>query len=92
MKLLHLRTTDGRQYVVNKAGMIVQLERLASAGFSGEWIFSGTSSHHWHNRITERFCFDNPERFLKGYVWDVDHGTTRRWNRRVSSAYVSERE
>ena len=60
--------------------------------FSDTWRFLGGSSHHWHNRVTVSLvkAFEKPEELNGCLVWDVDHGTTRRWGSlsRIRNAHI----
>lgn len=62
-----------------------------------EWKFLGVSTHHWHNHIIHTFkdIVINPKLAVHGYLWDIDHGTTRTWGGsyygrlpRITSAWV----
>jgi hypothetical protein len=59
------------------------------------WTILGVSTHHMHNHVTIPLTPDiNPSTLHKGYVFDLDHGTTRRWGGsgdcRVKYAYIKE--
>ena len=88
-KWLHIHCRN-KWYNVNKRGEITY------CGYdtpSGQWIFLGVSTHHWHRRIIHdcAACFANPKLAVGGYVWDRDHGTVRTWaGERVTQAYVSD--
>jgi len=94
MKILYFQHA-GEWYKVNEQGFITQ-ER--NSDFSGKWIFLGVSFHHWTNHINLKFDdLKNPKDLIKGYVWDLDHGSTRRWMgrycghlSRIQSAYFKE--
>ncbi len=49
--------------------------------FSDTWLFKGVSTHHWHNRVTIPFnvIWENPQKAINGFFWDIDHGTVRCW-------------
>ena len=85
---LHIQVA-GKWYEVNERGEF--LVGSSSGGyFSPAWLFLGTCTHHWHSRIIHFFeaIWENPELAKKGIVWDLDHGTTRRWgNRRIAHVY-----
>ena len=48
---------------------------------SGNWLFLGVSTHHWHNHLVYSFkqIWNNPQLAEGGILWDKDHGTTRIW-------------
>jgi hypothetical protein len=78
----YLRFIHGnRSYKVNRQGEMICISNEYSMDFSGQWKLLGVSTHHWHRRIiyTVADIFNNPKLMEKGYVWDVDHGTTRIW-------------
>jgi hypothetical protein len=59
------------------------------------WRILGVSKHHMQNHVTVPLTPDiDPKTLIKGYVFDVDHGTTRRWGGggeiRITDAYVKE--
>ena len=92
MKFLHF-CSRGENFVVNEKGEIARYHCFTPQPFSPTWIFQGVSTHHWHNHIvfTLDELFEHPEMGVNGYVWDLDHGTTRRWggtNPRITSCYV----
>lgn len=66
-------------YYVTPDGYIIRTDGMGRG--SRNWVFLGISSHHWHRRITVPFIaiLDDPQLALRGYVWDSDHGTVRRW-------------
>lgn len=44
------------------------------------WKTLGVSKHHASNRVTVPLTPDiDAKEILGGYVWDLDHGTTRQW-------------
>lgn len=45
------------------------------------WKIIGFSTHHQQNRpvISMAEAAKDPEKIIKTYVWDVDHGTIRSW-------------
>jgi hypothetical protein len=92
MKILRFYCQRG-YFDVNEAGMIKRLD-MPEFKFSETWRFLGVSTHHWHNRVTVTLAdiFDNPKLAIKGYVWDVDHGTMRQWggggDHRITQAWV----
>lgn len=65
-----------------------------------QWVILGVSTHHWHNHATVPLTADiDPASLIGGYVWDVDHGTTRQWGGagngkipRITQAYVELRQ
>jgi hypothetical protein len=84
---------DGREtYPVTFEGLIGR-EGYTEAQMSGQWRILGMSFHHWANRyepwesIRAKVA---PGKSLMGYVWDFDHGSTRKWGRKArleSTAY-----
>ena len=46
-----------------------------------QWQFLGVSFHHWREGIDKSFkeIWDDPECAVGGLLWDIDHGTTRKW-------------
>jgi hypothetical protein len=50
-----------------------------------DWTVLGMTTHHWSNRPVRwpelRIRLDREP--VSGYLWDKDHGTTRRWGRKV---------
>ena len=77
-KILYFKHRDAL-YQVNEEGYI---KSEKSKNFSKNWIFLGVSKHHMNNHVTIPFkkCWENPDLMMNGYVWDVDHGTTRMWS------------
>ena len=84
----------GKEYKVNKNG---QLTQCNNKYWGNNWLFLGVSFHHWRNGIDITFeqAFNNPKSIIKGLVWDVDHGTLRKWGGRylgklprITSAWI----
>ena len=77
-------------FVVNELGHITQLDRFRrdQTDFTGKWTLHGASHHHWTRRPTTSpdEIQANPKLLEGGYVWDLDHGSTRRWGDRVTAA------
>ena len=80
----------GSNYVLDWHGCITQYNWRNEQSdnvytFSGQWKFTGMSFHNWANHIVapwERIrnaLVTGEKSNFQGYVWDVDHGTTRRW-------------
>ena len=69
----------GEVYRVNSNGDMKAADSTKS--YSGNWVFIGVSTHHWHRRPTISFIdiWENPKLAIGGYLWDVDHGTVRCW-------------
>ena len=69
----------GEKYKIHSNGDIERTDMVFSP--SEEWKFLGVSTHWRNNHIVHSFedIWDKPELALKGYVWDLDHGTTRMW-------------
>jgi hypothetical protein len=87
-------THRGKNYQVNEDGMI---KGPNSNEFSSSWTFLGVSFHHWRQSIDVHWldAFENPKSIIGGIVWDVDHGTTRKWGGqfhgklpRITNAFV----
>jgi hypothetical protein len=79
------RLTDGtRWYWVKEDGGITQ---FGSRDFSGQWAVRGMTFHPWSKTITPwsaiRDRMDAGET-IYGYLWDLDHGTARRWGGKVT--------
>ena len=60
-----------------------------------EWVMLGVSKHPQRGGVDVKITPDvDPKSLVKGYVWDKDHGTTRRWGGggeiRITNAYVEE--
>jgi hypothetical protein len=88
---------DGREwYPLSLHGFIGRYD-WGIRQLSGDWKIRGMTFHHWSRRPidwqTMRSRLDAGEA-LNGYLWDVDHGTTRRWGRKVKvyKVRVSESE
>jgi len=76
MRQLHF-CCRGEWYRVNTLGHITQIRNKT---FTENWIFLGVSKHHWRNGIDVYFSPDvDAKELIGGYVWDLDHGTTRTW-------------
>ena len=75
MKILMLQIR-GDIYKVDENGNITQKHN----DFSEQWKFLGVSFHHWRNGIDRYFERNaDPKKYIKGILWDLDHGTVRRW-------------
>ena len=89
--MLHFKCR-GIWYKVRDDGMMT---REGIPEFSYDWFFLGVSFHHWRKSLDVPFSSDvNAENFLRGLVWDRDHGTVRSWGGsyfgslpRVTAAY-----
>ena len=86
----------GEWYKVKENGDMLQ-ENNTYNKWDKNWRLLGVSFHHCRNNtdMGVKELFDNPEKMIKGYVWDIDHGTTRFWGGqyygklpRVESAYI----
>lgn len=99
MKILYFRCR-GELFKVNKKGEIgYAYNGKSEIDFCKDWKFLGVSYHHWRNRIdlTLKEAFENPEKLIKGIVWDRDFGTPRIWSGyymgklpRITDAYIKE--
>jgi hypothetical protein len=55
---------------------------------SGQWIFKGVSFNNLRSGIDVSFDpRTDPKDYVGGYVWDYDHGSTRRWGRKITQAW-----
>lgn len=87
--MYRITTSQGHDFLVNEAGNISR----GGTEPSGQWNMLGVSTHHWHGHPT----LDWPEikakcdrgETVRGYVWDVDHGTTRLWGGRKCDIWRS---
>lgn len=73
-------------YVVNNKGWISteQIDWIPSRS----WVFSGVSFHNMRNGIDTAFDpRTNPQDYVGGYVWDLDHGSIRRWGKKITRAW-----
>jgi hypothetical protein len=96
MKTLHFQHR-GQWFKVTEDGFIVRTD-IDESEPSGQWLFLGVSTHHWHRHVTVTLeqAFSKPKSIVGGYVWDCDHGTTRTWGGsyygkvpRITAAYVT---
>lgn len=96
MRILNI-TIRGETYMVDENGCIFGGPNKIKEP-SGNWKFLGVSTHHWHRRIIHTFedIWKNPKLAINGYLWDLDHGTTRTWMGqyhgkipRITSAYIT---
>jgi len=74
---------DGYSYYpVTYSGKITN---QGSKEFSGGWTVLGMTTHHWSTRPIpwEQLRRKLDREPLSGYLWDDDHGGTRRWGRKV---------
>lgn len=75
---------DGYEYYpVTRDGRIT---RQGSKEFSGDWKVKGMTFHHWSSQVQpwpELQRRMEQEGRLSGYLWDLDHGSTRKWGRKV---------
>jgi len=74
-----IQTSQSEFYTVNERGHIGYSHWQHSAS----WVLLGMSNHHWCTSPTIRWpelqvMLDRGES-VRGYIWDVDHGTTRQW-------------
>ena len=95
MRILHFQCR-GQWYKVTEEGHIIRTD-IPDFKPSGQWLFLGTSNHHWRMGVDVNLetAFNEPEKLVGGLVWDLDHGTTRTWGGsyngklpRVTAAYV----
>ena len=80
---LHIDVSCRGSYVINEDGYITQdTGNAKSVHFSNSWVFLGVSLHHWRKGIDVKVeeAFKDPSRLVKGIVWDIDHGTIRKWS------------
>ena len=67
----------GEHYKVNGDGDITQNK---NNDFSKQWQFLGVTFHHWRTYLDIHYHQDiAPKDLIGGLVWDIDHGTTRKW-------------
>jgi hypothetical protein len=73
----------GEYFKVDNKGNMTQGK---NDNFSGNWKFLGVSFHHWRKGIDLPFeeAVKNPSKLIGGLVWDLDHGTLRRWSGQYS--------
>lgn len=73
----------GEYFKVDDEGNMTQIRNSC---FSKQWKFLGVSFHHWRKGIDLPFkeAKENPSKLVGGLVWDLDHGTLRRWAGRYS--------
>jgi len=78
---------DGREfYPVTRNGLIGRQGSTVQQ-MSGKWRVLGMSFHHMRNSYVPWSAIKqkvHQEGKLSGYLWDLDHGSTRRWGRKVS--------
>src|SRR3990167_9564621 len=98
MKTLHIKIR-GEVYKIDCHGCFFGGPNNVTQGCKDghEWRFIGVSTHHWHNHVVHNLksILDNPKLAVGGYLWDVDHGTTRIWGGRycghlprITTAYL----
>jgi len=95
VKVLYF-TCRGEQYKVKENGDMLQVKNTYN-DWDGGWQFWGVSFHHWR-KSPDLFvddAFNNYKNIIGGLVWDIDHGTVRRWGGsycgslpRITNAYV----
>ena len=73
----------GEVYKVKENGELIQENNIFNK-WDKSWKLLGVSFHHWRRDIdlSVEEIFKNPEKMVKGIVWDVDHGTVRQWGGR----------
>lgn len=87
--MLHFKARE-EWFSVRDDGSLKQMNRKDD--FTGEWKFLGVSFHHWRQEI-DLYFHPNVEaaKFIKGYIWDLDHETVRTWGGggeiRITQAY-----
>lgn len=95
MKILYFEAR-GEWYKVKEDGSMLQ-KNNAYNEWSQDWKLLGVSHHHAKNYTDTSVSeiFENPEKMINGYVFDIDHGTVRKWGGcynghlpRVESAYI----
>ena len=77
------RLNTGTHYDITTEGYIVP----ANGRASGQWEVLGLAHHHWCNSPTWRWpelraMLDDGQE-IKGWLFDLDHGTVRCWGNRV---------
>ena len=76
-------THRGENFVVNERNEMTQEKRFNEnqSDFSGGWRLLGVSKHHMSNGVDLAFrdLWIEPKRMIGGLVWDIDHGTIRKW-------------
>ena len=106
MKVLHIKIR-GECYEVNldgpgRCGDVMKRNDITfdeESRKDHQWQFIGVSYHHWRQGVDYHITPEvEPERLIKGLLWDVDHGTIRQWGGRyltglprVESAWIEER-
>ena len=74
----------GELYIISTAkktmGHVIQRGEFKFSIPHSSWKILGVSFHHLRSGIDLKIeDIKNPEHLVGGIVWDVDHGTTRRW-------------
>lgn len=80
---LKINTNSGMVYYVSKLGYFSETKK---------WIFKGVNFRSNSSRIKYTFdeIWENPELAIKGYIFDIDHDTTRRWSDKISHCHMEE--
>ena len=85
----------GEWFSVNEKSEMTQ--STENPKFSGKWKLLGVSYHYRRQYIDCYFeeLFKDPKLMINGRIWDLDHGTTRKWSGRhmgklprVTQAYM----
>ena len=78
------RLNTGKYYTITPEGYIMSDHWRQP---SKQWVILGVAHHHWCNSPTWRWpelrAMLDAGQEVKGWVFDVDHGTVRSWGNRA---------
>jgi hypothetical protein len=94
-RCFHLEASE-QSYVLDWHGCITHYDwHTEETGgvyvFSGQWKFKGLSDHYWSNHCESWLGIRAKlmaRQVQRGYVWDLDHGTVRRWGGDKGAVHV----
>jgi late competence protein required for DNA uptake (superfamily II DNA/RNA helicase) len=88
-KTLYFTTQNGNRFVISleskTLGHVMKYNEHTFPLPNTSWIITGFSKNPQKNSPDFKVTTDLTRDAVKGkYVWDLDHGTTRRWGDKIS--------
>lgn len=77
---------DGREHFKLSRDGLIGRQSYTIGQMTGQWSIKGMTFHHWSKTLVPwheiRRMLERGEK-LVGFLWDNDHGTIRRWGKKV---------